>query len=495
MKRIGTAIVLAVAVLIAVLVTVSLLYPWRSQVETTIIPSIAIDEDQVSQHLAEAIRFQTVFYDDPADNDWSQFQGLHQWLEQTYPSVSRDLSRETVNEHSLLYVWEGVDPALDPVLFLAHLDVVPVQQESERDWTESPFAGVVSNGYVWGRGALDMKAILVGIMEAVEQHLTEGHQPRRSIIIVFGHDEEVGGQNGAVKVTELLRSRGVQFEWVIDEGSAIVEGVVPGLDVPVALLGVAEKGYLTLEIVAQGGGGHSSMPPAETAVTRLAEAISTLQRNRFVGGIDGIASEMFATLGPHLPLTTRVALANRWLFGRFLDNRLSESPTMNAILRTTSVATMLAGSPKDNVLPTSATATVNVRIHPRDTVETVLTNINELFEDDPTVSVRFDPSSGFSTDPSSISSRDSEGYKLIERTVRQVFPRAIVSPYLVIAATDSRHFAGLAEDTYRFGPMAFAPEDLERPHGTDERIGTSAFANVVRFYYELIRNLETADLQ
>jgi carboxypeptidase PM20D1 len=345
-----------------------------------------------------------------------------------------------------------------------------------------------------------MKAILVGVMEAVEHQIARGHQPRRTIMLGFGHDEETGGQNGAAQIVRVLKQRGVRLEWVLDEGSAVVTGVFPGLKSPLALIGVAEKGHVTVDIVARAPGGHTSMPPYETAVTLLARAITTLQENPFSGGIEGIAAEMFRAIGPQLPFYYRAAIANQWLFAPMLNRSFSASPQLNAILRTTMAPTMLTGSSKDNVLPVEARAAVNIRIHPRDTVDSVLEHVRQLLPggvcdsrarhvSGPVVCVEAPASYGFGDNPSPISSVESEGYVLIEKTVREVFQDAIVSPYLVIAATDARHFAEIAGDIYRFGPLFLGSEDLELPHGTDERISVEGLANLVRFYIRLIENL------
>jgi carboxypeptidase PM20D1 len=304
----------------------------------------------------------------------------------------------------------------------------------------------------------------------------------------FGHDEEVGGRNGAEKIAKLLKERGVHAEWVLDEGSAIANGVFPGVQPPLALIGVAEKGYATIELIAKGGGGHSSMPPYDTAVTRLARAITRLQENPFSAGSNATSSEMFRALGPSLPFYGRAAIANEWLFSPLLDRALSVSPPLNAILRTTIAPTMLVASPKDNVLPTEARATVNLRIHPRDSVESALKHVRALFAADREIRVELAAGSGFSNDPSALSSTNSSGYAAIERSAREVFPDAIVSPYLVIAATDSRHYAGVAKDIYRFGPFVLNQDDLERPHGINERISVEGFCNLVRFYIRLLEN-------
>lgn len=487
----------AIIALLGVVVVVKTLTFSSKQRRVAPVEPPKVDADALASRLAKAVRFRTISHQNPADNDPAELLAFHRWLEKTYPAVHRVLKREAVNEYSLLYTWKGQNPSLEPVIFLAHMDVAPVDAGTESDWARPPYDGTISDGFIWGRGTLDMKGILVGIMEAIEHRVAEGHQPRRTIMLGFGHDEEVGGLNGAVKIVELLKSRGVHLKWIIDEGAAITRGVIPGIDGPVALLGISEKGYVTLELIACGKGGHTSMPPYDTAVTRLARATIKLQKNPFPVSMEGPVSQMLDTLGPELPLTARAVLANRWLFGPLIAPALSRwyrsnadaSKGINAMFRTTVATTMLQGSSKENVLPIEARALVNVRVHPRDTVQSVLEHIRELFKDDPNVTVKIHADSPHVSDPSPVSRTDTEGYRTIERTVREVFSEAVVTPYPVIAATDSRHFGQLADGIYRFGPFVLHPEDLKLPHGTNERIGVEGFANVVRFYIRLIDNV------
>ena len=285
-------------------------------------------------------------------------------------------------------------------------------------------------------------------------------------------------------------SRGIRLQWVIDEGGAITQGVISGTDAPVAVVGLAEKGYLTLEVIVEDEGCHTSMPPYETAVTRLAHAIKILQQNPLPGGIEGPVNEMFDAIGPELPFVLRAALANRWLFGPLIERELSKNPATNALLRTTAVATMLEAGQKENVCPTEAKAWVNIRIHPRDTIESVLERVRGLLSDDPNVRLEISSGRNGVRPPSQASGTDTNGYKTIERTIREVFPQAIVAPSLTMAGTDSYHYSSLAEDIYRFSPILLGKEDLKRIHGIDERVGINTFADAVRFYVRLIDNMD-----
>ena len=313
MKRIAVIILGLIVGLIAFLTVRTIVYPWRRPIEAGTAARIQIDADAVARKLSEAVRFRTISQDEPSANDPGQLVAFREWLERTYPTVHSKLRREVVGDYSILYTWPGTDAALAPVMLLAHMDVVPVQPESENLWVHPPFAGAISDGYVWGRGTLDMKTTLVGVMEAAERELSSGKQPRRTIMIGLGHDEEAGGANGAAAIARLLKGRGVRLEWVLDEGSVIADGIVAGLGKPLALIGVAEKGYLTAQIVVTAPGGHSAIPPYETAVTKLARVITRIQENPLPAKVDGAASGLLASLGPYLPIVQRTAIANQWL--------------------------------------------------------------------------------------------------------------------------------------------------------------------------------------
>jgi carboxypeptidase PM20D1 len=317
----------------------------------------------------------------------------------------------------------------------------------------------------------------------VEGLLASGFRPRRTIYLAFGHDEEVGGREGAAKIAALLAARGVRAELSLDEGLAIIEEMLPGVPAPVALVGIAEKGYLTVELSVASEGGHSSMPPPHTAVGILSAAVARLEANQLPTSLDGPARRLFEWLGPEMPLGERVAFANLWLFAPLVRARLAALPVTNALVRTTTAPTMLEGSIKENVLPIRARAVVNFRIRPGESIASVVEHVRDAVADD-RVTVTPDVAGG--SEPSAVSSVDSPGFALVHRTIREVFPTALVAPSLVTAATDSKHYAGVVEDSYRFVPLWLRGEDRARFHGTDERIGVENFAQIVRFYARLI---------
>lgn len=449
---------------------------------------IAIDAGAAAQHLAGAIRFPTVSYEDAMRVDRGAFVRLHEYLEQCYPRIHARLTRETVNGSSLLYTWAGRDTAASPVVLMGHLDVVPVVPGTERQWTHPPFAGDLADGFVWGRGALDDKSGVIAVLEAVETLLGEDFTPVRTVYLAFGHDEEVGGAEGAQRIAERLAARGVtSYALVLDEGGAIGQGLVPGVDRPTALIGVAEKGSVNLQLQVTGPGGHSSTPPSETNVGILARAVARLESSPFPARLDGAAREMFEYLAPEMGLGPRVAAANLWLFRPLIEKTMLARPQSAALLRTTTAPTMLSAGVKPNVLAPEATAVVNLRIKPGETVETVTARVREVIADDRVRVSRL----GDSAEPSPISDITGPAFRVVTKTLRQVMPGRdlLVAPMLLVGGTDARHYARRSRHVFRFLPVVVTPEDFARFHGTDERVAVDGLAASVKFFYQLVKNL------
>jgi len=447
-------------------------------------PAIALDTAAAAERLARALRFRTISFGGASGVDTTPFHDFQLYLQRTFPRLHAALTRERVGALSLLYRWAGSDTTLAPILLLAHQDVVPVEPGTEARWTEPPFGGSISDGYVWGRGALDDKDNLLGMLEAVEALVGQNFRPQRSVYLAFGADEEVGG-TGAKAIAALLASRGIHPAFIVDEGGAIMRGLVRGVRGPVALVGIAEKGYISVELTVHAPGGHSSMPPAETAVGILSAAIQRLERHPMPAAIRGATAQMLDYVGPELAFPERLVVANRWLFGGLIAGRLGATPEGNAMLRTTTAPTMLQAGVKDNVLPSSAHGVVNFRILPGDTPDLVLAHVRATIRD-PRVNVRRYES--FLSQPSPVSDVGSPNFRLLERTIRQVAPDAIVVPWLVVGGTDARQYTGLTPDVYRFSAAGMGPGDLERVHGTNERLAVASYAQVVTFYLLLVRN-------
>jgi len=456
------------------------------QVQAKPVAGPEIDAEAVAERLAGAVRFPTISYLDPARFDREAFLGLHDYLAQAFPRVHSALTREVIGGYSLLYTWPGQETGLKPLLLMAHLDVVPVEPASEGNWTYPPFSGRIADGYIWGRGTLDCKGTAIGALEALEMLLAEGFQPRRTILLALGHDEEVSGRHGAAAIAALLRSRGVELEYVLDEGGGVTEGLVPGVRAPVAAIGMAEKGYLSLELVVESKGGHSSAPPRHTAIGILSQAIVRLERRPFPAHLAGVPRATFEQLAPEMPPGMRLVLANLWLFRPLLEWVLPASPEIAAMLRTTTAATIFQAGVKDNILPQRARAVVNFRLRHGDTVEGVIARVRRIVHGLP-VEVRPVADEPY-WEPSPVSDPGSPAYALLERTIREIYPGVVVAPSLVTGATDSRYYAPLSRNVFRFSPIALGREDLRRVHGTDERIAVAEYARCVRFFWQLIRN-------
>jgi carboxypeptidase PM20D1 len=442
------------------------------------LPALAVDPEQAAQHLAGALRFETVTDQTGVASHAEAFLALHQYLTQTFPRVHRTLTREVVGEGSLLYTWKGRDPKLKPVVLMSHLDVVPVEAGTESQWTHPPFGGVIADGYVWGRGAMDDKVGVVAILEAVEALLAEGFEPQRTVCLAFGHDEEAGGgarPNGAEQMARRLQERGLDPELVLDEGGALVRGMIPGLERPLAAVGIAEKGYLSIEASVTAAGGHSSMPPPPTALSR---ALSWLEDHPMPARLEGATRQMLRAIAPEMSFGRRLVLGNVWLFGPLVERLMLEDPASAATVRTSTAPTVIRGGDKENVLPQHARAVVNFRILPGDSVAGVMDHVRRTVADS-RVEVR---ALDGAQEPSAVSTTDSPGYRLVERTIRQLQPGAVVAPNLVLGATDARFYSTWSRNVYRFVPLQIQVEDLRRVHGTDERIEVGSYADAVRFY-------------
>jgi carboxypeptidase PM20D1 len=366
--------------------------------------------------------------------------------------------------------------------------VVPIAAGTEKSWAAQPFGGEIKDGFIWGRGAWDDKGNLLSQMEAIELLAASGFQPQRTIYLISGDDEEVGGLRGAMRIAELLRARGVHLAWVLDEGLLVTEQVLAGMRPPAALVGLAEKGYGTFLLTLDVAPGHSAMPPAHSAIGRMGAALARLEARPMPASIgSGVAGQMFDTLAPEMEGFGRVALSNRWLFGPLVRRQLEAAPASNAMLRTTTALTIINAGNKDNILPGHVDATVNFRILPGDTLATTEAHLRAALGDEAIV---ITPAPSGNAEPSPVSPVDAEGYRAIERTVRQVFAQAVVAPGLMVAATDSRHFEGVADAVYRFSPVRAHSEDLARFHGTNERISIDNYVEMIRFYHQLLRSAQ-----
>jgi carboxypeptidase PM20D1 len=484
-KRVFLALLLVLVALAAAVAVNTWRTPSR-QIAVASAPQLAIDVQAAAKRLAGAIPFRTVSsLDNPAGND-AEFDKLHAYLAEQFPKVHATLKKEVVGQKALLYTWAGSDPAAKPIALMAHQDMVPIAPGTEKAWSVDPFGGAIQDGFVWGRGTLDNKGNLFAQMEAIELLIGQGFKPTQTVYLVMGDDEEVSGLRGALPIAELLKSRGVRLDWVLDEGLLVLDGVLPGLSKPAALIGLAEKGYGTFFLSLDTAPGHSSMPPQHSAIGSMSAALARLEANPMPGGIQGVAAQMFGTLAPEMSGLNRVLLSNLWLTRPLVQGQLEKSPSSNAMLRTTTALTIVRAGNKDNVLPGRAEAAVNFRILPGDSIDSVEKHLKSALGNDAIQVKRYPGNS----EPSPVSPTDSTGYRAIEQAVRQTFPDAVVAPGLMTAATDSRHFSLVSDAVYRFSPFRVKAEDLARFHGTNERVSIANYGEMIQFYQQLLRDTQ-----
>jgi carboxypeptidase PM20D1 len=457
-----------------------------------------IKEDTAAiAHLAEAIQIQTVSYDDSARGKSNAvFDSLFTVLRKNYPAVFTSLQDTVINGRNLLLKWTGTKPSLLPVILYAHMDVVPIEVNTLSQWKHAPFSGDVANDgttpdrYIWGRGALDDKGSLIAIYEAVNRLLQKGYKPERTIYFASGSDEEIGGLNGAQAIAAYCRENKLHFDFYLDEGGTVIQGVVPGVDRPVALIGTSEKGYITLDLSVSLKGGHSSQPAKETALDVLLEAVKKVHDNPFEKKACQSVDEFMDYIGPEMQGALKVFFANRWLFKPVILSKYTESKEGNALVRTTSVTTIMNAGVKENVIPSRVNAKINFRILPGESCASVLKHVKEVINDE---RVLITP--GEKYEPSAVTASAQWGFNALQTTVAAVFPDALVAPFLMLGSTDSKHFSDLTNQTYRFFPVRMDRESLGSIHGINERIKVSSYMESIAFYEQLINNLDASAVQ
>ncbi len=480
------AVLLVISLVAAVILmrTVSAGYdiPDTEHISYTDIPQ----EDAV-QRLSHALQFRTISTQDNREQYRHEFDAFIDFMRDSYPLIHEELELEIVNNYTILFKWEGSRPNLSAAMMQGHYDVVPVEPGTFEDWSYPPFEGTIADGFVWGRGAIDDKSGIMSYMEAISYLLERGFQPERTVYIALNHDEEVGGRQGARKVADLMLKREIDIAFLTDEGMPIAEKILEGLEHPIAMIGVAEKGYISLELEVNKEGGHSSMPPRETTIGALSAAITNLKQQPMEGRFAGLIRETFQPLLPDLPFIYRMGLSNLWLFGGVIEERLGYIPHTNAALRTTIAPTMFHAGIKENILPQTAQTIINFRIHPNDSVREVLYYVQETIDNEK-IEVRVLEGA---REPSSVSSTSSLAYLDMKQTIHEIFPDIPVAPAMFLAATDSRHFTEVTDNLLRFRPIRARPDDRGRIHGTNERIGIDNYAEMIAFYIRLIENTTT----
>jgi len=444
----------------------------------TTVQADSVDASGAASRLSALIQKKTVSSREPGGWDPLEFDAFRRLLPGLYPESHRALDLTIIAGHSMLYRWKGKQ-AGEPLVLMSHYDVVPAGDEG---WIRPAFSGDVHDGKVWGRGSIDTKCTLVCAFEAVETLLKSGFVPERDIYLSFGHNEETGG-DGAPSIVGYLTEHGIKPGLVLDEGGAVVEGVFPGVSKPLGMVGVAEKGVTDIELSVLSAGGHSSTPPRRGAAWRLARAIMRLERKPFPARFPSATRAMFRQLGPHASFGLRLVFANLWLFEPLLLRVFGSSGgELNAICRTTTAVTMLEGSPAANVLPAVAKAVVNVRLAIGDSVEAAVERIRATIAD-PLVELRvLHPG-----EPSPVSDLTGPRVDALAATVAEVYPDAIMAPYIVLGGTDARHYSEISSSVYRFSPFTLSKAERASMHAVNEAIPVASLAKGVDFYQRLIR--------
>jgi carboxypeptidase PM20D1 len=480
-------IILGILVLTTGYVAVRTLLFQRAQRAMEAVEGIPVDDQQVAEHLAASVRCQTVPLDDKGTPDPEAFRQLHQMLEETYPLVHQKLRREVVNGFSLVYVWQGTRGDLEPVMFMAHQDVVSADPT---EWTHPPFEGTIADGFVWGRGTLDIKNQLIGIMEAAETLLRQGYRPERTILFGLGHDEETGGVNGCKVMGQMLKERGIRLAGIVDEGGGISAGLAAGVRGMMGLVGVSEKGYLTVEFTVNSQPGHSSTPPPQTAIGILARALARLEAHPMPTHLRRLRP-MYSGIGKAAPIYLQVAFSNIWLFGPLLKRWLVRNPEMNASMRTTTALTIVGGGVEDNTIPAEAKATVNFRLLPGDTIAEVLWHAKKVIKDE---RVHIKPVEGKFNEALPVSSDNCPAYKGLKKVIRQVFDNPPVAPFVMLGGTDCQHFVPVCDQIYRFTSLAMDESFRGLEHGIDERIPIGGMGKMVKFYGQIMQVWGTKEM-
>ncbi|MFZ3577755.1 M20 family peptidase [Virgibacillus sp. DJP39] len=443
--------------------------------------TIKINKQAAVSRFSKAITFQTISYKDRSKFDLETFQLFIDYLKESYPAVHSNLELEKVNDYALIYKWKGTNPSKKPIGLTAHYDVVPVIEGTEDNWQQKPFSGNVVEGNIWGRGTLDDKIGVIGILEATEYLINNGYSPSRDVYLMFGHDEEIGGLEGASAIVDTLKERGVTFAFVLDEGGAIVENMVPGVKKPVGVVGISEKGSATAELTIKGSGGHSSQPKDETNIGRLSAAIAKLEDRQFDADLKGPGEDLFEFVAPEMSFGMKYVFANKVIFEPIIEKILLQKPASAALIRTTIAPTIFNAGEQYNALPEEATAVINFRLMPGETLKGVKKFIRNTIDDN-AIQITIE-----GIEASGVSETNNWQFKSIQQAARNVYENAVIAPYLMFAGSDAKHYDAISENTYRFSPVQITAEDLKRMHGTDEHISEENYINAIKFYAEVMK--------
>ena len=441
---------------------------------------VTFDGERAIKCLGELVRCKTVSFYDKSLEDDAEFEKLINLLPELYPNVHKVCTVQFLADRAILFRWKGKKEG-DPAVLMSHYDVVPV---NENTWQKPPFEAIIEDGVMWGRGTLDTKVTFNGILSAADHLIKEGFTPEYDIYFAFSGGEEINGP-GAINIVDYFEANGLTPSIVVDEGGAVVENVFPGVDVPCGVIGIAEKGMIDIEYRVKSTGGHASAPKPHTPVGTLSQACCKVEANHFPKHLTKPAAEMFDTLGRHSTFLYKMIFANMWCFGGILDLICKKSGgEINALMRTTVAFTQMKGSRAPNVIPSEATMVSNIRLNPEDSVDSAVKYLNRVIGDD---SVKLTVLRG--NEPSRVSETNCAAWDKIASAVASTWRGSIVTPYLMVQCSDSRHWGRISDKVYRFSAMDLTSEERALIHASNERIRLDCAKHAVEFYIRLIKQL------
>ena len=475
---IGAVLVLLV-VFVAILLVRTLLFVPR-ELPPVQQDTITVDREKIVNDMISMIQCKTVSNRDDALVDWGEYTKFQELLRERFPLVHQHCTLEHVGKTGLLYHWQGKS-AQEPSVCMAHYDVVPIDEEG---WDKPAFEGILEDGYIWGRGTLDTKGTLCGVMEAAEQLLSEGYVPAHDVYFSFSGEEEIDGDS-CKEIVRYLEQHGIWPALVLDEGGAVVENSFPGVSQECAMVGIGEKGSVNMDFVIESQGGHASTPPPHTILGQLSEAVTRIERSPFRRQLTKPVQEMFDTLGRYSTFAYRLIFANLWCFLPLLDIICKKSGgELNAMMRSTVAVTRMEGSKAYNVLPPKASFGINMRLMGEDTIDYATSYLQKVIGND-----AIQPQLVNGMNPSIYSDTSCDAWDKVVRVIHNTWPEAVVSPYLMMACSDSRHYCRITDRVYRFSAMKLSKEERAMIHGNNERIPVDTLVKTVEFYVRFLREL------
>ncbi|AZA55546.1 M20/M25/M40 family metallo-hydrolase [Chryseobacterium sp. G0201] len=509
MKKILLVILGAIILLIIILLIKTFTYPFKKNNTAATKEWKVVKNDSAVQRFSNGIKIATISTGELGDFDYSTFDTFKEYLKKSYPEIYQNTENYEVNKYGLVFKLKGSQPSLEPILFISHMDVVPpgdadIKNKEEnifrRDdkvlprvtkvaeyWDYAPFSGSVANGRIYGRGTIDMKGMLFSLMESMSNIIKSRHIPKRDIYLAFGFDEEVGGQKGAAQIANHFKKQGLKFDAVYDEGGLVLEkGSVKGIDSDVAVIGCAEKGFLSAKIKVKGLGGHSSMPPTESAIGKAAVIMQRLEDDQMKPIITPLIKEFFDNIGGSMPFANRLAISNQWLLQPVLLSQLTKSNTTNALVRTTTALTMMKGSDGTNVLSPEVEFVVNFRLLPGNTVKDVKDHIAKATKGFDVEVEEIDNT----REASAVSPTNTKAFKLIEAGIKEIYPTAIATPYLTVGGTDAYKYQIVSKNIYRFMPIKINNSEQQSIHSTNEYISIENYLKMIHYFEFVMKNYD-----